>query len=331
MKTASPASPLLVLFLVAVTGAGACAHEGSASGPREDEADAAVTGVPPERPSSPVDRGGEPDLAPPPRVDPLPPDAAAKGATDVAVAVDVTAAPVAPDAGALPDGAAMTADGPASGRVSLEQDLAAKWVGERRTTAREGDVLVFTGTFQAGKFGGPQGHTISLALSPGRDYLFEYRVRFEGDFPWTKGGKLPGLAGGNRPTGCVDVNGGGFSARMMWKGGGALVGYTYDLDQMTGCGNSLATGFSFKAGQWYRIKERVRINTGKNGDGVLQIWVDDRLVLDKKDMAWMNEAPANRIDLVLFHAFFGGSTQGWAPARDCAISFAAPFATRLAE
>ena len=45
----------------------------------------------------------------------------------------------------------------------------------------------------------------------------------------------------------------------------------------------------------------------------------------------MNESPTARIDVVLFHSFFGGSTQDWAPSRNVTISFAEPYATLVAE
>jgi hypothetical protein len=216
-------------------------------------------------------------------------------------------------------------------RVSLHEVLAARWTGERRSIAPEGDTVVFKGLFEAGKFGGREGHTVQLKLRPGREYLFEYRIRFDRDFPWTKGGKIPGLAGGTAPTGCVAADGGGFSARMMWQAGGRLVGYVYDLDQRGNCGNVLDTGFTFKTGQWYSIKQRAKINSGGKHDGVLQVWVDDHMVINRTDLAYMDESPTNRIDRVLFHSFFGGSTQAWAPSRECSISFADPYVTMLAE
>jgi hypothetical protein len=216
-------------------------------------------------------------------------------------------------------------------RVSLREALAARWTGERRTIATEGDTVVFKGVFEPARFGGREGHTVRLKLSPGREYLFEYRIRFDGNFPWTKGGKIPGLAGGTAPTGCVVVNGGGFSARMMWQAGGRLVGYIYDLDQRGNCDNVIDTGFSFKTGQWYSIKGRVRINSGRNHDGVLQIWVDDHMVINRTNLVYMDESPTSRIDQVLFHSFFGGSTQTWAPSRACSIALADPYVTMLAE
>jgi len=168
-------------------------------------------------------------------------------------------------------------------------------------------------------------------LKPGHEYLFEYRVRFNADFPFMRGGKLPGLAGGNAPTGCVNADANGFSARQMWRTGGQLVAYLYDQDQGGECGNNITTSLNFKPRQWYSLKQRVKLNTGRNHDGHLQIWVDGQMLIDRKNMEYMAEGPANLINSVLFHSFFGGSTQDWAPTRECSISFAEPFATLLAE
>jgi hypothetical protein len=242
-------------------------------------------------------------------------------------ATDARPTPTVPDAAVAGDAAA-----PAAGtRLSLRDELAARWMGERKSTTMEDGTLVFTGEFEPGRIGGPSGHTARLPISPGRDYLFEYRVRFDTGFDWSRGGKMPGLAGATAPTGCVDVTGTGFTARMMWHENGRLTGYTYALDQNTGCGNSLETGFNFSVGRWYSIKERVKLNTGRNSNGVLQIWVDDRMVVDRSNIPWMIEAPTRRIDLVYIQTFFGGSTLNWAPSRRCSISFAEPFVTKLAD
>ena len=283
----------------------------------------------------------EPDAeAPPPQPTPdarAAADTARPSTPDTAPAEGDTAAPVAPDAASAPDAAApadASAGGPAFAvgvRTSLGEALAAKWTQARETTKDEGGMKVFTGVFEANKFGGPQGHTPRLPLKPAHEYLFEYKLRFDGDFPFTRGGKIPGLAGGNAPTGCVDTDANGFSARMMWRQNGALIGYLYDQDQGGDCGNNITTTLNFKPGQWYAMKERVRLNTGSNHDGILQIWVDDKLLIDRKNMEYMVAGPNNLINVVLFHSFFGGSTQDWAPARQCSISFAEPFATLVAE
>jgi hypothetical protein len=114
---------------------------------------------------------------------------------------------------------------------------------------------------------------------------------------------------------------------MMWRREGALVGYVYDNDQAQPCGLDVATGVTFRANRWYAIRQRVRLNTGTAHNGVLQIWVDGANVLEKTDFAFMNAGPDAKIDVLMFHAFYGGNGQEWAPIRDTTISFADVFVT----
>ena len=99
-------------------------------------------------------------------------------------------------------------------RASLEDTVATRWVGTRRTITMEEGRKVFTGGFEAGKFGGGgNGHIIRFPLAPGSEYVFEYRFRFDPGFDFSRGGKIPGLGGGNAPSGCDTSTGVGFTAR----------------------------------------------------------------------------------------------------------------------
>jgi hypothetical protein len=216
-------------------------------------------------------------------------------------------------------------------RVSLREQLAGLWTGTRKTTLMEGEMQVFRGQYLANQIGGPNGHTPRLRLKPGKEYIFEYKLRFDQGFDFSRGGKIPGLAGASAPTGCVSTNGSGFSARNMWRQNGAFIGYVYDNNQSSACGTGLSTGFNFAVGRWYDMKQRVKLNTGRNNNGILQLWVDGQMVLSRSNLQYMNESPTSKIDVVLFHSFFGGSTQDWAPSRNVTISFAEPYATLVEE
>jgi hypothetical protein len=300
--------------------------------------------APPKSEPEPEEPGEAADAAPSSK-----PDAAAPvSKPDATVAAEDTASPAGKEAGttaadtaapagdtaAPPPGDAGT-EGPAFAvgvRTSMIPDLTKAWTRVRETITEENGVKVFTGVFEANKFGGPQGHTHRLPLKPAHEYLFEYKVRFNDDFPFMRGGKLPGLAGGNAPTGCVDTDVNGFSARQMWRTGGQLVAYLYDQDQGGDCGNNITTSLNFKTKQWYALKQRVKLNTARNHDGELQISVDGQMLIDRKNLEFMSVGPpANLINVILFHAFFGGSTQDWAPTRQCSLSYSEPFVTLLAE
>jgi hypothetical protein len=316
------------------------AVDNTPSKPSNGKPDAATGTTTPDagKPSDPVTPKPAMDATAPdtrdPQPDPIVPgDDAGKG--DASPSASDGGAPPEPPVDDVPDGG-VTSDGGAAAivvgvRTSLRSDLAARWTGVRKSMSMDNGVPVFTGVFEANKFGGPQGHNIRLPIKPGHEYTFEYRIRFDGNFDFSRGGKIPGLAGGNAPTGCVNVDANGFSARMMWRENGKLIGYLYDQDQSVDCGDGIATPFTFTRDMWHQVKERVRINTGKNHDGILQVWLNDKMVIDRSNVEYMVESPTNRINTVLFHSFFGGSTQDWAPSRQVSISFSEPFVTIVAE
>jgi hypothetical protein len=243
-----------------------------------------------------------------------------------APAVDVPGAEAGDAAGAMPRA-------PLGTKVSLDPQILQRWMpAPHRRVAMDGDKRIFTGQFYAGKFsGGMNGHIIRFAITPGSEYVLEYRMRFDPGFDFSRGGKIPGLQGASAPSGCKRSDSLGFSAREMWREGGRVIGYIYDMDQSGACGNAIATGFNFSVGRWYSIKKRIKLNTGRNRDGVLQVSIDDRMIINRSNMGWMVESPDRRIDEMMLDFFFGGSTADWAPSRDCSISFSDMFVTRLAD
>ena len=87
---------------------------------------------------------------------------------------------------------------------------------------------------------------------PGREYVFEYRIRFDAGFDFSRGGKIPGPGGRDAPSGCQTSTGTGFTARQMWREQGRLIGYIYDMDQRGDCGNAVETGLNFAVGRGTR-------------------------------------------------------------------------------
>ena len=165
-----------------------------------------------------------------------------------------------------------------------------------------------------------------------QDLWLQYRVKFEGEFDWVKGGKLPGLFGGERPGGGV-VSGGhkpdgtdGFSTRFMWEDGGKAMLYAYHMGQPDSYGDNIHLKYSngkrvqFKAGQWYELTQHVKLNTPGKANGFVHVWLDDKIVLDRNDLAF-RAIESIGIDGLYFSNFFGGSDAGWAPKTDQHISF----------
>ena len=156
-----------------------------------------------------------------------------------------------------------------------------------------------------------------------------YRVKFAEGFDFVRGGKLPGLAGGSAPSGSAPADGvRGWSGRLMWRT--AFRGTSGQPEQNTSGLISYAkhvhSGFAMDGrqedevfvvepstgqqsvivpDQWYTIRQRVVMNTPGQRDGILQIWLDGRLVHNQNNLQYRNTANL-QIDRFFFSTFFGG-------------------------
>jgi hypothetical protein len=200
----------------------------------------------------------------------------------------------------------------------LDQGRAAVVAGDRGHALR---VL-----YPKGSVGPSQGGAqFMLPLPGGHDALScAYRVRFAPGFDFVRGGKLPGLVGGSHPTGGKPDDG-GFSARLMWRRGGAVVQYVYHPRQTSKYGVDLPYQLDgepvrFQPGIWHRVEHRVVMNTPGQADGVLQAWIDGRLALDARDRVWRLDATVH-VDALYFSTFFGGDDPSWGAARDESVDF----------
>ena len=69
------------------------------------------------------------------------------------------------------------------------------------------------------------GAQFMVKLDPATEYRCDYFVKFGESFDFVKGGKLPGLAGGEATAGNKRPTGDGWTARYMWRAGGDAVLY----------------------------------------------------------------------------------------------------------
>jgi hypothetical protein len=174
----------------------------------------------------------------------------------------------------------------------------------------------------SGKYGSANaGGIIKSSITEKTDYTLEYRMKFDSNFPWSKGGKIPGLSGGAGYTGCSPATAGdGFSIRMMWRENGRLIPYVYHTDMTGNCGDTFgATIDTLNRGQWYDIKYWVKLNTGSNKDGVLKIYVNGVLKFEKSNLRFRTDS--SKIDTVHIANFPGGSDSTWAMQGDGYVYF----------
>ena len=149
-------------------------------------------------------------------------------------------------------------------------------------------------------------------------------MRFEEDFEFVKGGKLPGLCGGPKTiTGGDEVNGReGFSVRLMWRKDGRGQAYVYHMHQPSKYGDQFdfPDSFRFKPGTIYEVKIRVEMNKAGKRDGQLQVQVNGETVVNRKDLQWRKSSTYG-VDSILFNTFHGGNDSAWAPKRDVWAEF----------
>ena len=158
--------------------------------------------------------------------------------------------------------------------------------------------------------------------SKSTDYYLDYYVKFEDGFDFKKGGKLPGLtSGGDKYTGGTHPdNGEGWSARYMWLANGKMVVYLYYVEMDGQWGESVPMNVNFQTGKWYRITQRIKLNSNRDANGILQVWVDGVMVVNRNNFVFRYDG-LGLIDSFYFSTFHGGSTSDWAPSVDSYISF----------
>ena len=216
-------------------------------------------------------------------------------------------------------------------RTQWENDgFSPRWLqGTERTMVD--DQIAYSGQkslrifYPKGKYGTAEtGTQTPLEVSPKREYYASYRIRFSEDFSWGTtqfGGKLPGLTGGANCSGCQTCTGSnGFSARFMWRPGGRAALYLYHMDKPASCGEDHYLQYPdgdpvyFLRGEWMHIAQRVKINTGSNHDGEVEVWVNGQKVLLLEGLRFVTDG--SLIDNFYISTFHGGETPNWAPAID---------------
>ncbi|KAJ7823656.1 hypothetical protein B0H13DRAFT_2445312 [Mycena leptocephala] len=176
----------------------------------------------------------------------------------------------------------------------------------------------------------------SLDFTTALELTFGYSVMFPAGFQWNKGGKLPGVYGGDNATTATSCSGGRrdptcFSARLMWRPNGAGELYTYLPDPSdpafaanekicqipnSECnptyGASISRGaFSFAPGEWTTVSERVKLNTAGQADGELELFVGGKGVINATGII-LRDTSEGRMRGLQMETFFGGSTADWA-------------------
>ncbi|KAJ7594257.1 hypothetical protein C8J56DRAFT_778468 [Mycena floridula] len=173
-------------------------------------------------------------------------------------------------------------------------------------------------------------------LTQAKEATFGYSVMFPSGFDPNKGGKLPGFYGGDSENAAVSCSGGRrdsacFSTRLMWRPKNAGELYTYlpptfaankkvcsvpNSECNPTYGASVGRGsFTFEAGKWITVSQRVRLNDPGKENGELELFVQGKSVIKVAGLVF-RKGKEGRIRGIQIQTFFGGSTVAWASPKN---------------
>lgn len=179
--------------------------------------------------------------------------------------------------------------------------------------------------FGSAKKGRPLGGASFYVPFAGGDVsCLHYRVRFPEGFAFVKGGKLPGLYGGDAPSGGEEVTGSnGWSVRLMWRTDGAGELYEYIVNKKDDYGLSAGRGvFTFPRGRWVDVDLEVDLNDPGKANGIARLWIDGRAVIEQNDLVYTTRGADGAGGGLMFSTFFGGGDDSWASPKDQYVDFA---------
>lgn len=163
----------------------------------------------------------------------------------------------------------------------------------------------------------------NLGLAPQNRLRLSYYLRFSENFDFVKGGKLPGLFGGEGASGGDNPDGtNGFSTRLMWRRQGDGEVYAYLPTAREEYGTSIGRGsWRFRPGVWHHIEQEVTLNRPGSANGRVRVWFDGTLVLNQGGLRFRT-VDRLQINGLFFSTFFGGNDPSWATPQDVYIDFA---------
>jgi hypothetical protein len=191
-------------------------------------------------------------------------------------------------------------------------------------------------TLIGGEYGSGKGIVTFPKLSQQVDEAsIEYDIRFDSNFDWGWGGKLPGLGGAVAPTtpgtaaGCTTGNDQAWSGRGMWitpgsygsvTGANEWIGYMYNYNKNDACGDNIRTAKALTRGTWHTVRQYYKLNTPGQANGVHRMWLDGVQVVNNTSFLYRNNSDLH-INYMFWAIFRGGNTVDWAGDTTGTIDF----------
>jgi hypothetical protein len=132
---------------------------------------------------------------------------------------------------------------------------------------------------QKGSAGGEDGMGFPWeprALAGKTAACLSYHVFLPKDFDFRRSGRLPGLAGGAEQT---DT----FVVPVTWDANGRA---GFFVRTASGPGVLALAEVKLPKGRWTKIEQELVLNAPTAGNGILRVWVDGELAIDRKDLTY---------------------------------------------
>src|SRR5690606_8956001 len=155
------------------------------------------------------------------------------------------------------------------------------------------------------------------------EIYWTFRIKYQDDFDWALGAKLPGVGFG--PVQTVASGGAGpgignkgASLRLMQQAGGKLRMYVYHHRMGEKYGDDMGQGTfgELKRGEWQELTVRVVANENGKANGIMQVWLDRVLVASAKNIEMRTSESPQKISGIALNTFMGGGDSRFAPDRD---------------
>ena len=165
----------------------------------------------------------------------------------------------------------------------------------------------------------------SYDVSRSNEYTLSYRVKFDKNFEFVKGGKLHGVGPLVKTTGCRPESKEGWSSRVMFGAEGRVKLYLYEQDRKQRCGRGVSTisDFKFETDRWYTVSIYTKLNSrGDRNDGTAKLYIDGVQLAQADNLRFRGVINNNtEIQSFLFSTFHGGSNESWSPSQTVKANF----------
>jgi hypothetical protein len=136
-----------------------------------------------------------------------------------------------------------------------------------------------------------------------------YQILLPSDFDFNLGGALPGVFGGG------EQSNDRFLVQLGWRQGGAIGATNHvTLDGKKWKQQAEAEGYTIPRGRWVKIDQEVILNEPDLENGVLRVWLDGALAIDKADIAYRVKPDITLVGVAADVFYNGEDVSGRAPA-----------------